>query len=302
MKITNKLNLPQALVDAVSVNTRDPTTVGDISITELLSPPRLVALRKHFADKLEEDVSERIWSLLGQIGHGILERANKTDIVETRFYAGFQGWMVSGQTDSFTLEEGVLTDYKFITVYKVKDGCPQEYEEQLNCYVTLMQMSGLKVDKAQIVAILRDWSKLQAKREPGYPQNQVVVLDVPIRPFNERHEFISERVKMHQEAQATLAANGQTSLVKCTDEERWKAPPAYAVMKQGQKRAVKLFPNPEAAQSFIGASSDGAKLSIDVRIGIPQRCSSYCPVSDFCTQWQEDPDNMSNLMKGITEE
>ena len=59
--ITNKHGLPEALVRAVR---NDPYTGGgDISVTKLIdSPQRRQLWRQHEAD-IEEDVSERIWSL-----------------------------------------------------------------------------------------------------------------------------------------------------------------------------------------------------------------------------------------------
>jgi hypothetical protein len=72
--ITNQLGLPEAIVRAVS---NDPYTYGSahISATTLYGSPRPRILRKRFAEQVTEDVSDRLWALVGQIGHGILERA-----------------------------------------------------------------------------------------------------------------------------------------------------------------------------------------------------------------------------------
>ena len=71
MKWTNKLNLPEAIVNAV---TNDDYNKGfsDISITGLTSPPRIRVLKKKYDAELEEDISDRMFVLLGQIMHGIL--------------------------------------------------------------------------------------------------------------------------------------------------------------------------------------------------------------------------------------
>src|SRR6202142_1696526 len=85
MKYTNKQNLPQPIVKAV---TNDSYNSGDcdISVTSLLKPPQMLALERLHKDDLEEDVSDRIWSLLGQVIHGILERAEETAVAERRLY------------------------------------------------------------------------------------------------------------------------------------------------------------------------------------------------------------------------
>ena len=73
MKITNRMNLPQPLVSAIE---RDPyVRVGDVSVTSLAKSPRQFWLERRHAEEIEEDASDRIWALLGSIGHKILERA-----------------------------------------------------------------------------------------------------------------------------------------------------------------------------------------------------------------------------------
>ena len=74
MKITNNHNLPQSVVSAVS---NDPYDRGgsDYTCTELISPVRQVMLRHRHGDEITEDASDRVWSLLGQAVHHILERA-----------------------------------------------------------------------------------------------------------------------------------------------------------------------------------------------------------------------------------
>ena len=71
--VTNVHGLPEALVPAV---TNDPYVGGgDISVTKLIDAPQVRALTRKHHDKLVVDVSERIWALLGQGVHTVLERA-----------------------------------------------------------------------------------------------------------------------------------------------------------------------------------------------------------------------------------
>lgn len=74
MKLTNRLDLPDTIVKAVA---NDPYSMrgSRISATSLYGAPRPRVLRQRFANEITEDVSDRLWALVGQIGHGILERA-----------------------------------------------------------------------------------------------------------------------------------------------------------------------------------------------------------------------------------
>jgi hypothetical protein len=273
MKITNKLNLPQPLVAAV---TNDGYSKGDadISVTELLSPPRQTALKKLHSDEIEEDASERIFSLLGQVIHGILERATTEGVAERRLSIEVGGWTVSGGMDLYN-EGGILSDYKFVTAYKFKGGvAPKEYEEQLNCYAEILRSNQHPVTCLQIVAILRDWSKLEAARDPEYPQTQVIIVPVPLWEPERARRFISDRVVLHQQARLTLPL--------CSHDDRWAKPDTFAVTKQGAKRASRVYENEDEA---VAHAAQDAKLFVSKRPGSNTRCEHYCAVAKYCTQF-----------------
>ena len=79
--LTNKYNLPETLVDALSYDTH--RMAGDISVTQLIDAPQIRILkRKH---QLTEDVSEKLWALLGTAMHHILERANIKNVRKRAF-------------------------------------------------------------------------------------------------------------------------------------------------------------------------------------------------------------------------
>ena len=166
MHITNNANLPAAIVRAV-VN--DPYDAGacDISVTRLIGPPQIRVLEREHAEELTEDASDRIWSLIGQIGHGILERAevlaNAGAIAERRLFADIAGWRISGQFDRMTIDDdGTLSDYKFTSVWAVADGAKPEWEAQLNILRWLAERNGYPpIRRLLLVAILRDWSRGQ---------------------------------------------------------------------------------------------------------------------------------------------
>ena len=64
MKLTNKHNLPATFVNVI---TRPTYSRGDseISVTEILSPPQLVQLRRRHAEEIEVDAADQVWSLFG---------------------------------------------------------------------------------------------------------------------------------------------------------------------------------------------------------------------------------------------
>lgn len=274
MKLTNRFKLPEPIVNAVR---NDGYTKGDsdISVTELLSPPRQAALKRQHQSEITEDVSDRIWSLLGQSIHTILERANETGIAERRLSIEIEGWRVSGGMD-LVCAERTLSDYKVSTAYKFKGGiAPPEFEQQLNAYAAILRANGETIEKLQIVGILRDWSKMESSRDPDYPQSQVVIIPVRMWEANEALSFLRSRVILHKQA--------RISLPLCTSEERWAKPDTFAVIKQGAKRASRVY---ESEEDAIAHAKQDSSLYVQKRPGQNIRCQFYCAASKHCSQWE----------------
>ena len=269
--LTNIYNLPDAIFQAVK---NDPYKGGgDISVTKLIdSPQRRTLIKKHH-ESIVEDVSDRIWSLLGQAVHTILERANKSDIVEDRLYAQVNGWSLSGQFDRMDLHGATLDDYKVTGVYKAMTGDVKDWTWQLNVLRWLALQNGYKVEGLRIIAILRDWKKSESQRKEGYPQTPIITIPIEVLPDEVVYQYICERISLHQAASA-----GETVL--CTDDERWYEGTKWALIKKGNKRATRVYENQDDIESPI---PDG--FFIEERKGGYKRCAEYCEVAKFCPQY-----------------
>lgn len=267
--LTNVHALPAAIVAAVQ---NDPYTGGgDISVTKLIDAPQRRVLWSKHHDHIVEDVSERIWSLLGQAVHHILERAETGAKVEERLFAEVEGWVLSGQFDRLHLGDKTLQDYKVTTVYK-KDGS-ETWTQQLNVLRWLAYQNGYEVDHLEIVAIFRDWRKTDADRKSDYPPAAVHVIPVETWPLDVTEVFIKDRIHKHQAARGGM-------LTPCTSEERWYSGTKYAVIKPGNKKAYRVWdetpPAEEIPEGFV----------VQERPGEFKRCQHYCDVAAFCPQWQ----------------
>jgi len=100
-----------------------------------------------------------------------------------------------------------------------------------------------------------------------------------------------EDIGDNQSRQELLAAMMEIPI--CTDEERFAQPTKWAVMKEGQKKAVKLFDNKADAEGYLWAQTDtiARKLSVTERKGGYQRCLWYCNVAKFCPHVKKELDN-----------
>ena len=284
MKITNKANLPDALVSAISTGDYRPKP-NRISVTSLINPPQLESLKRKHWDDLEEDASDRIWALLGSASHSILEQADVDNtLTEEKLTYEVDGWTVSGKADLYD-SQGVLSDYKVTSAYSFLHGVKPEWEAQLNLYALLYGRHGFEVNSLQIVAILRDWTKLKSLSTPDYPKTQVKVQPIVIWPLYQQQAYLETRLNLHRRAVSL------DEYPPCTDEERWMRGEEWAVKKAGNKRAARVFDHATQAEADKRQrqEADGTKRvkwEVEHRPGQYMRCESYCPVSEFCKQWE----------------
>lgn len=292
--ITNKQNIPQQIVSAIM---RDPYSRGkaDISVTQLIQPPRIIQLRRRHEDKIEEDASDRIWALLGQTCHKILERSDDTGAFhEERISVEIEGWTVSGASDCYITEQfnfenaeyeaipATIRDYKLIKTMAADFPHP-EWEEQLNLLAYLWQDKGFPVSRLEIVAIYRDWSKVIFERG-NYPP-AVQVFKQKLWPAERQELFIQQRVILHKKASEVE----DRYLPLCTPEDQWRKPPKWAVMHPKKAKAVRLLDSYEKAQDYIRDVLKQEKTHyIEHRPSKALRCEMFCDVARFCDQCQAE--------------
>ena len=296
MKITNKSNLPKVIERAV-INDPYDSSGSNISTTRLIAPPRIRVLEMRNWDLIEDDVSNRIFSLLGQSVHHILERSKlKVDLAERRlFYKDDKitnGWTLSGQFDLLS-RQGDLTDFKVTSAWAALDALTNgkdEWENQLNVLDFLCRKNQktltrykkeVKVKSLNIMAIMRDWSKLKVMQSDNYPRKQVVM--IPIRRWSEEEQenYVQARIKLHQDAEKS------DQLPLCTAKERWRKEDSYALMLDNRKTARRVLPTREEMDKYMKENKyvEGQGCRVVFRAGEDVRCQHYCSVNQFCSHF-----------------
>jgi len=274
MKITNKNNLPLPLYAAIADS---EYSKGDAqySVTQLIDPPRKVALETLYGDVLETDAADSIPALLGTAIHEKIERSARAKgyTVEQRLYAEIDGVKISGQFD-YIDDEGLLWDWKVASVWEIMNGVKDSREQQLNIYGYLASLNDIRVRGLRVGFIFRDWSIQKSLYETGYPQSQTMVYPIPRWDDASTIEFIRQRLGKLQEHK----------LAECSPDERWASPDRYAVIKDGKSRASRLFTSHVDAINYINGRGD---YTVEFRPGESTRCKFYCPVAAYCDQWKE---------------
>ncbi len=300
MKFSNKYNLPQPLVSALK---RDDYDLKDppenvISLTTLISAPKIKVLEARHDEEIEQDVSECFWKVLGTACHKVMEESTDcSSLSEFRWYLNTVTWTVnvtsgrpeqekwfdqnaryvSGKIDIYQTDEKKLSDYKITSVWSwiMEKGMKPEHEAQIQINGFALKILKYAVEKLSVVMMFRDWSRTKNADELPVPFKEIFTTpwaDTLIR------EYIILRLGAHYAARNLK----DDEITECFPEERWARPTVYAVMKPGRKSSVKNFdlrPTPAQMAEFPGCT-------IVERPGEDVRCTWYCQVTKWCSYYR----------------
>ena len=270
----------------------------DYSVTTLLNPPRVVHLNKRYAHKIDLYVQDLLYSFTGTAMHEYLEKMLKLaypdeDIykMEERLRMVLLDRKISGAFDILRNRK-TFYDMKNTSCWKVVKGGKDEWMWQQNMYRYMYWKEyGVEVDDLRIIGVFRDWSKANMfKGGPKYPRHPAVEYRLPIQPYQDTLDFMTDSVKRLKAEEETP----DDDLPLCTFEDMWADPDTYAVKSTRIKRAVRVLSSRTAANNFIAKylANPNCKdkidmLSIEKRPAERKRCESWCPANVYCNQFQD---------------
>lgn len=288
MKITNKYGLPEPFVQALVKNYRP--TPNRYGVTTLLRGATQTVLERRHHDEITMDASEGIFMIFGTAVHQILENSGDQPGIYKEFRlevpAGDGKSVISGIADVYDSNTGTVIDYKTGSVWKAKIGDWEDYRRQIALYAWMLNAHGYPCHTGQIVLMMKDHSKAEAKRKPDYPP-----YPVHVQTFHFTDEELSQA---HREALdkvlliRDLMELPTEDLPPCAPEERWNTGDRWAVMSDPKKKAVRVLDSREAAEKYMEDTGKGKY--IEARPGQDKRCADYCSVSSFCPYWRKKND------------
>ena len=276
MIVSNRLDLPAAFVKAVSTTRHNEA--GCFSATTLNKGAKEIILTDRHFDEITVDAADSVWAVWGTAVHALLESQPDNNFHEESFKVPVSNSFVTGQVDSYDMENGVINDWKTASVWKVQFNDFKDWRAQGLTYAWLLQQSGLEVKKCRFVALLKDHSKTKAKTDSSYPQSPVFIyeFDVTAADLEETAARILAKV---QEIESAYKLDDD-AIEPCSAEERWADGEKWAVMKNGRKTAVKVFDNQLDADAMAGEL--GNSHYVEHRPAISRKCGDYCKCKEFC--------------------
>jgi hypothetical protein len=270
---------------------------GNFSTTEVIDPPRLVCMKKRYAEQIHRDIETQVDALMGTAMHGLFEK-NLTEFGDPKYQLEEEvsaDFTVLDQTRTLSGRYDILVDRKHIVDVKtakcwkkIFDPKLISWTEQQNIYAQLLTQKGYHIESISALTIYKDWSMMNAIRDKAYPQEPVEMNRLPLWPEGERYDYIINRLSAHVACEELA----DTELPVCTPEERWERFPngghvQFALFKTDKaKRATKILHGcnslPEAVEECAKIKGVTKASFIEIRHAERKRCERFCPVADFC--------------------
>ncbi len=285
MRVTNKLRLPEAFVKAVSV--RRHNAAGCFSATTLNKGAKEIVLNDRHFDEIEVDAADNVWAVWGTAVHALLESQPDNNFHEEKFKVPVGNSFVTGQIDSYDMENGIIYDWKTASTWKVQLNDFEDWRRQGMTYAWLLKKSGFEVRRCEFVALLKDHSKSKAAKDSNYPQSPVFKygFDVTADELEKTEARIIAKVAEIESAYKLQ----DDQIAPCSAEERWADGEKWAVMKNGRKSAVKLFDSQQEADAMAGEL--GNAHYVEHREPVSRKCEDYCICKEFCSFYKAGATN-----------
>ena len=277
-------------------NNRKYIRIGsDVSVTELLDPPRLVHLRDRHKPQIKStDLSGEIPALVGTGTHSILQNYLRTEsyvsnswLIERRMTAVVNDVRIAGKFDALK-DLKHMYDIKVTRVWKYIYGNNKDFERQLNMYDYFMHLDGYEIETLKIMMVILDWSEGK-KWERGYPNSRIQIIPIKKWSRTQQKKFIEDRVNSWKAAKPLA----DDKLPECSLDDRWAEKEVHKLYRlPNAQKAYKIFNTKTGAKSYqdVCQANEPKKWDKSIiktfRAKPWKRCESWCKVADFCNQYQ----------------
>lgn len=286
MKITNKYNLPQALVDLIK-NSQFGHAEKCYSATTILNPTRFIILNRRHNDEIEIDASQCINQVLGTATHSLIEKFDKTGFAEIYLKEEIRDdYFLTGKCDLYDEVNFALVDYKTANVWKIKFSDFDDWRRQGLIYAWLLIKKGHYVERIRFHALLKDWTarekRLADMKGEFYPESQVYTYELKITSTDlvEIEKFIRDKFDELIEAEKL----SDDDLLDCGKKDTWYTGDKFAVYGTNKNKAMRVFDTYEEANDYL---NNKGGVEIVARKGEYRKCQDYCECCKFCKYYKE---------------
>ncbi len=174
---------------------------------------------------------------------------------------------------------GVLHDFKTTSVWTyIKKSRVAEYVKQGSIYRWL-NPEKITSDFLRICYVFTDWSKVEAARNPDYPQCKLLACEYPLLSLKDTEKMVKDKLDLLD----TYWDKPEKEIPLCSDEELWKTDPIYKYYANpaNKIRATKNFKTLEEATAFKASKGNVGEI---VKVDGEARACGYCAAAPLCMQ------------------
>lgn len=196
--------------------------------------------------------------------------------LEQRAYKQVGKYRVSGKYDF--VGDGRVEDFKTTGTYTAMNNTNDaKYILQGSIYRWLNPKI-ITSDEMAIQFIFTDWSAMQARSNPKYPQQRFQQRVLPLMSIPETDAYVKRQLEQFD----ALCDVEESLLPLCTDDELWRTEPVFKFYKNPEKtaRSTKNFDTRQEAMIFM--ANAGAGIVIE-KPGQVNACK-YCAGFSICSQ------------------
>lgn len=295
MNYTNNHGIPEELAAAIQVDhySSPDDKPYDYSVTKLLSPIQQTELLRRYKDSDElpaMDVLDGFNAWVGSVIHNSIEDAWKKgmkSIAEERLYMEIGGKTLSGKLDCLDYGNKKIIDWKTCRLYKVQKGDYLEWERQQNLYAMLCDENGYEINNLEIVAIMLDWKRNEAKFKNNYPQTPIIPIALNKWSKEEALAFAEDRIKQLERAK-NMTDEELAICMPCSRYDQWSQYQGCALIKEGNSKATKVFDSREQAEDYVADNPKYKEYNLEDRYSKRTRCIDYCSAKPVCQQYKRE--------------
>jgi hypothetical protein len=175
--------------------------------------------------------------------------------------------------------EGMVQDFKSTSAFSWLFGTKDDDHSLQGSAYRWLNPEKITEGVICINYIFTDWSKVQARSNPKYPQQRVEKKFVPLRSVEDTDTWVKNKLTLIQR----YLNSPEDEMPECNDEELWRSDPAYKYYKNPentQGRSTKNF------TSLAEANAHRAEKGVGVVITVPGevKACAYCPAFNGCKQ------------------
>ena len=320
--ITNRYNLPEALVNAAKVNM--PRVAGDLSTSQLVDSVQIRMLKR--TTDIEVDVTDRINSMIGTALHLVIQKANISEHNRATLRDSVNILKISNQKNN---DPNIAKAISWLEK-KTDELFPEKEQDAMHEFILHWNVDGTVVYGSGDLYVksekklydfkfcsVYDWilpenkKKWEAElnvfafllRMNGFPVDEIEATmlfkdysrtKAQVEKIYPPASSISVKIRLanldemsaYMSARVKAHRQGEEgNIPECSGGEKWSKATTYALMQPGGARSLGNHTNKaEAYKDFEKKKGRYPGLYVETRLGENVRCAKWCPVRDVCPQ------------------